>query len=436
MMIADFLASFIEVLVCAIFCGSFLKEKWFEYRVIFVVSVFGAVAISIINGIAIFSVLTSVLAYLILFACVVVIYQKKPFLIFLYVLAYLPILMSCDFFVIVVAQYLTKSSVNILGLNYLRTVCMFVSKAFSTITVVAIIKLRFEVVSISKKIIIIMSLFSMISFVLLTLVAELYLYNSSSHMEIGYMIPIVVLTLIIIFVIITFVIFQKISSEHKKEKEYLAIKARNEYLEKAMIESHKSFDVWKKVIHDFKNQIYYIDELLRSRDYSMLQGYIRELKVISNEAATQIKTGNKYADAIIAEKTQVAKNLSIDVILNAQIPDKIPLKDYELCTIVGNAFDNAIEATQFAKEKNIQLTIKPVKGFLCIKLSNTVDCDPLIDNPNLLSTKEDKGMHGIGVKSIRDMCEGHDASINYYYDDGYFVLYIMIPEVKSTKEAK
>ncbi len=99
--------------------------------------------------------------------------------------------------------------------------------------------------------------------------------------------------------------------------------------------------------------------------------------------------------------------------------------EMELCRILGNGLDNAIEGCERLgdERKHILLSISEDKDNLLISISNTSD---MVDTENLSSTKKKKGMHGIGVNSIKSSVERLKGVAKFSYKDGVFKLNIVV----------
>lgn len=96
--------------------------------------------------------------------------------------------------------------------------------------------------------------------------------------------------------------------------------------------------------HDYRNHIQNMKILLDKRDHDKLDSYLSELAEDLNTVDTVIKTGNVMADAILNSKLQSAEKLNVSLNVKVNIPENIPLSDVELCAVMGNLLDNAIEA--------------------------------------------------------------------------------------------
>ena len=100
----------------------------------------------------------------------------------------------------------------------------------------------------------------------------------------------------------------------------------------------------------------------------------------------------------------------------------------DLCVLVGNLLDNAIEACQkIDKQKRIQVSFKQEGNFLNVIIKNTY-----IDEKNndLLTTKDNKLNHGYGIKSVRSIVEKYEGTFKIIKNNGYFIVSVLLKNVK------
>ena len=97
--------------------------------------------------------------------------------------------------------------------------------------------------------------------------------------------------------------------------------------------------------HDYRNHIQAMKALAASGDMDGIKDYLEQLDTDLQTVDTVVKTGNPMADAIINSKISLAKSRQIPVKIDAHIPVKLKTSELDLCCILGNLFDNAMEAS-------------------------------------------------------------------------------------------
>ena len=97
--------------------------------------------------------------------------------------------------------------------------------------------------------------------------------------------------------------------------------------------------------HDYRGHIQTMKVLAAQGDLDGIKAYLDALDTDLNTVDLAVKTGNAMADAIINSKISLAKSRNIPVQIDAHIPVKLKMSELDLCCILGNLFDNAIEAS-------------------------------------------------------------------------------------------
>ena len=112
--------------------------------------------------------------------------------------------------------------------------------------------------------------------------------------------------------------------------------------------------------------------------------------------------------------------------VQVEFPKNTNILARDICTILSNLLDNAIEATQFVEEPDvIELTIRRVNYMLLIKVSNSCIQDrEFIEYPE--TTKENKKMHGWGIPSVKETVEKYNGTLKLAKDNGRFIVSAML----------
>lgn len=106
--------------------------------------------------------------------------------------------------------------------------------------------------------------------------------------------------------------------------------------------------------HDYRNHIQVLKSYAKDGDLEQISKYLDELDEDLSTVDTVIKTGNKMTDAILNSKISLAKSKHIPVVADAHVPVALKTSEMDLCIIIGNLFDNAIEASlQLPEEKRM-----------------------------------------------------------------------------------
>lgn len=187
-----------------------------------------------------------------------------------------------------------------------------------------------------------------------------------------------------------------------------------------------SYEEIRSIKHDLKNQVSILNDLIKKEDYAAAQNHMKQLYSFVESAASICYTGNSAVDSIINLKGDYAKSKSIHFMTKIKV-NKIKFDTVGMCRILGNALDNAIEACEriSTEEKDICLTMNQIQNKLIIEINNT---SPVVDIHNLTTSKANKIIHGIGLKSIQQAVNNMNGHMSYSYENGFFYIKIMLIE--------
>jgi two-component system sensor histidine kinase AgrC len=182
--------------------------------------------------------------------------------------------------------------------------------------------------------------------------------------------------------------------------------------------------------HDYRNHIQMMKVLAANGDMDALKAYLDELDTDLNTVDTVVKTGNPMADAILNSKISLARSRNIPTQVDAHIPVKLKMSELDLCCIIGNLFDNAMEASMaLPEEKRMIRVYMDMKGTqLYISFTNFTAAKKLDKVGKGFRTSKGEG-HGFGLVRIDDIVSRYDGYLSRNSEDGAFTTEILIPQV-------
>lgn len=201
---------------------------------------------------------------------------------------------------------------------------------------------------------------------------------------------------------------------------------QSELIEKQVREIQNMYRQVRGWRHDYRNHIQNMKIQLAEKNYGKLDSYLSELAEDLAAVDTVIKTGNVMADAILNSKLRSAENLNVSLSVKASIPEKLAMSDVELCTVMGNLLDNAIEACAALSEEErfMRIYIGQFKKQFYISVQNSAGKIKK-QNGRYLSTKD--GEHGYGLFRIDRIAKKYSGYVNRQNEDGIFATEIMLP---------
>ena len=192
-------------------------------------------------------------------------------------------------------------------------------------------------------------------------------------------------------------------------------------------QSRESIDLINMKYHDLKHQI---NMLRKLDDREQRDAFLDRMEVDIKSYELQNKTGNIVLDTLLTSKSLYCNNhgITMTVVADGKLLDFMDSMD--ICSIFGNALDNAIESAIKVEEKEkrlIHLTVSKVKSFIMIRIRNYYAGGVNYHEGDLVTTKKDKRFHGYGIKSIKHTATRYDGVVSINTENNWFELKIIIP---------
>ena len=176
----------------------------------------------------------------------------------------------------------------------------------------------------------------------------------------------------------------------------------------------------RNIRHDIKQHLSVISGLQLDGKYDEAQKYISE--ITSNIAKIEMfmDVGSDFVNAILNSKLSIAKSKGMEVLCSSS-SNVNGIDEYDLCNIIGNILDNAIEGAEKTDNAIVEVSIASDKYKLTIKVSNSIAESVLHENPALKTSKPQHAIHGFGTKSIKTISEKYNGNTDFYEDGLTFI---------------
>ena len=193
--------------------------------------------------------------------------------------------------------------------------------------------------------------------------------------------------------------------------------SQKEYSEKML----KGDESLRKFRHDYRNHMIVITALLESGNTDRARDYINAMNSSISDTVNKISTGNFIADAILNNKSVVAVQAGNKIKFNGQIPAE-GIADDDVCTILANALDNAIEATSKLPDgQTITVEAAVRNSNFILNITNPVAENVKIGKNNTLkTTKKNANEHGIGTKNIQRVVKKYNGALTLNCENKIF----------------
>lgn len=217
---------------------------------------------------------------------------------------------------------------------------------------------------------------------------------------------------------------QRETTEKYRQLELLEVSGRKQ------AETYKQYyeEIARKS-HDQKHQLRLIQNYIENNEsdnaLKYIHGLLDQKKTSSNTFL--IKSGNMVVDMLLREYMDRMAQEHIVSEINASVPF-CRLSDADLCILLGNLLDNALEAAGQCpqNQRQISVTLCCIKRIFILTIQNSTMQQPIVTKSGLATIKKEAWKHGFGMKNVRDIVEKYDGEIHFNYSDHCFQVDVQI----------
>lgn len=181
--------------------------------------------------------------------------------------------------------------------------------------------------------------------------------------------------------------------------------------------------------HDYRNHIQVLKSYLAMGDIEAASHYLDALDADLNTVDLAMKTGNKMTDIILNSKISLARSKNIQVVADAHVPVELSTAEIDLCIIIGNLFDNAIEACMALpkEERMIRVYMEMKNTLLYISFTNSTALKKQKKVNGRFFSSKGEG-HGYGLVRIDTIIDRYQGYISRNSEDGAFTTEVLLPQ--------
>ena len=196
------------------------------------------------------------------------------------------------------------------------------------------------------------------------------------------------------------------------------------------VENHREFLARNQqtaaMRHEWNNQLAALSLLQQAGDLDGLGHKLQELEGELARLATPTYTDQPAFDTILQNAAYRADRLGVTFQGQALVPGDLKLDEADLCALLLNMLDNALEAAARVPPphpRTVTCKLKLVQGFLAVWCQNTYSGDlTLSDRGQILTSKADRDSHGFGLAQMRAVAAKYHSVLDIDYDGNTFTV--------------
>lgn len=229
--------------------------------------------------------------------------------------------------------------------------------------------------------------------------------------------------------VLVFALFSKLQNQLTISRDNREMKMQLELQRQSAEKMENAYNHTRALRHDLKNHLRALGGMLQSGNTDDALAYIQTMQSDLEDATYFAVTGNTAVDAILNEKLLTAQRQETNLRFDAVTLKNTKAKPMDLCIILSNALDNALEACRKIDDiqsRTISLKIREESDFLLISVQNPVAQAPKKLGNSFLSDKKDRENHGIGLRSIRLTAEKYNGEVLAECENNVFTLLVKL----------
>jgi len=270
----------------------------------------------------------------------------------------------------------------------------------------------------------------------------LYLLSAAaSWLILEYLPPLFQSNQIMALIVMTFVmwsfiilIFAIINTHERMKQKYEANFARD-IISTGRDHYHKmneQYDALRIMKHDYKFHLNSAMDMLKSGDLEKSREYLNGLHKQLEDKELPSFCANVVINSLVSDYARKCKESNIEFIVTISIPPDFTVPNYEMCIVLGNLLENALEACRkLENNRQIKLVLKPAgepadaSGVqLILMVRNTFNGEVLLDGEKIISTKKDDNV-GIGLDSVMAVVDRFGEMFRINYDNEFFSVFVL-----------
>ena len=267
-------------------------------------------------------------------------------------------------------------------------------------------------------------LFSMICFSTFRIYFLKYCRDNCSEVFI-----LIFISFIILSILVYLMIYYNAKEYNEKMMDQLIIDNNKNYIQMMQMSEDK-YKTIRKINHDVKNQFMMLKVLSDEKKFSELNEYINNYLKNNSIVDSLSHCGNKVIDDILNIEFSKCKKENIDLDTKIIVPPTLNINPVDLCSLIMNIVDNALNEVKKIEKKKIYLEIQLVNTALLIKTENETKIKfSRNDLNNLLLKNNGDNYHGWGLKIVQNIVDKYKGSIKLECDDNFVVTIMIFNEV-------
>jgi len=192
---------------------------------------------------------------------------------------------------------------------------------------------------------------------------------------------------------------------------------------------NEQFEALRVLRHDYKFHLRTALDMLANGDMEKSKTYLNGLHEQFEKKELPNFCGNVVINSLVSDYAGKCRDLNIEFNVSICIPQGFNVPNYEMCIVLGNLLENAVEAClklepSVTHYRQIKLVLKPKGEQLVLMVRNTFNGEVVLDEDKIVSTKKDDS-GGIGLESVKAVVDRFGEMFRINYDNEFFCVFVL-----------
>lgn len=184
--------------------------------------------------------------------------------------------------------------------------------------------------------------------------------------------------------------------------------------EQQVLQAMEMQEELRKFRHDYKAHLFCLDALVQEENYGEVHRYLEKLHQLPVEEGVIIPyTKSNVLNLVLNQKRAEAVRRGIDFTVKAELEAETfqsgHIQVFDINTLISNLCDNAIEAAGQVENGRVYVQFSRKKAYVQIEVENSTSGNVLLENPEFLTSKEEKELHGLGIKIVKNIVNAYEG---------------------------
>lgn len=230
-------------------------------------------------------------------------------------------------------------------------------------------------------------------------------------------------TLVLLSLNVVFILMMNIITDKERRLTELKLMEENALNQLSLhTKLEQAYGEQRKSTHEFRHHIDCLCGLMKNEEYVYAREYVDKLNKDFMETVNMLNTGNPIVDSVLEQKIISARNKGICIIPVFNDLSKLKIENDDIVVILSNLLDNAIEACErfVTEKKEIKIYMEDNVEGTTLVIKNSLEKEIVIKNGKLITSKDDKLNHGIGMSNVKNIVEKYNGECMISTKDNIF----------------